>query len=76
MMTGHSSLERWAILCEIREYPYTKRISQLKIISTKKLYLEIAGYISELNRSKEIISASKDFLNGEKRCSLYWAYDL
>ena len=33
-----------------------------------KLYLEIAGHVSELNKSKKKkISASQYFLNGEKR---------
>ena len=57
-----------------------ERISQVKIIFNQKLYLEIAGHVSELNRSKkQIISASrlpKYFLNGKNRGSRYWAYDL
>ena len=54
-----------------------ERISQVKIFFKQKFYLEIAGHVSELNRSKKkIISACKYFLNGEKRGSRYWAYDL
>ena len=59
IMTGasHSSLERWAILSEIREKRYTydnkERISQVKIFFKQKLFLEIAGHVSELNRSKK-----------------------
>ena len=57
MMTGasHSSLERWAILSEIRENGIhnKERISQVKIIFKQKLYLEIAGHVSQLNRSKK-----------------------
>ena len=53
-----------------------KRISQVKIIFKQKLYLEIAGHVSELNKSIKKNSASKYFLNGEKRGSQYWAYDL
>ena len=59
MMTGASqlSLERWAILNEIQENRYSlhnkERISQVKIIFNQKLYLEIAGHVSELNRSKK-----------------------
>ena len=30
-----------------------ERISQVKIIFKQKLYLEIAGHVSELNRSKK-----------------------
>ena len=30
-----------------------ERISQVKIILNQKLYLEIAGHVSELNRSKK-----------------------
>ena len=83
MMTGssHSSLERWAILGEIRKNVIhnKKRIFQVKIIFKQKLlvYLEIAEHVCDLNRSKKKkISASKYFLNGEKRGSQYWAYDI
>ena len=51
-------------------------ISQVKIFFKQKLFLEIAGHVSELNRSKKKISAGKYFLNGEKRGSRYWAYNL
>ena len=76
---SHSSLERGAISSEIWEYQYTfnkERISQVKIIFKQKLYLEIAGHVSELDRSKKKILASKYFLSGEKRGLRYWAYDL
>ena len=54
-----------------------ERISQVKIIFKQKLYMKIAGHVSELNRSKKKKnSASKYFLNGEKRGSRYWAYAL
>ena len=53
-----------------------ERISQVEIFFKQKLYLEIAGHVSELNRGKKKISAGKYFLNGEKRGWRYWAYDL
>ena len=51
-----------------------KRIFQVKIIFKQKM--EIAGHFSVLSKSKKIFLASKYFLNGEKRDSRYWAYDL
>ena len=53
-----------------------ERISQVKIIFNQKIYPEIAGHVSELNRNRKKDSASKYFLNDEKRGLQYWAYDL
>ena len=47
------------------------------MILKQKLYLEIAGHVSELNGSKKKkFQPVNIFLNGEKRGSRYWAYDL